>query len=160
MVALANQPPPGVAVCFTDGSRLDDGHAGAGYTILIPGFGEEGHADYLGRCDNNEAEMEAILRSFRRLIARHREGWRGRGILFSDFAGCLGYLLLGWATKVRAALARETRRLFHLASKLFTLMLYWVRGHSGINGNEKADALAEEGVLIGRTGGSTSHTHT
>ena len=152
MVALANQPPPGVAVCFTDGSRLDDGHAGAGYTILVPGYRKEGHADYLGKCDNNEAEMEAILRSIRRLIARHKEGWRGRAILFSDSAGCLGYLMLGWSTKVRSVLARECRRVYHKACKLFTLMLYWVRGHGDVIGNQEADVLAEEGALLGRQG--------
>ena len=158
LVALASQPPPGVAVCFTDGSRLDDGHAGAGYTVLVPGYEEEGHADYLGRCDNNEAEMEAIARAIRRLLARYREGWRGKAILFSDSAGCLGYLLRGWSTKVRPAMAREARRLYHMASKLFTLRLYWIRGHCGIEGNEKADVLAGEGALKGRALGSSSHT--
>jgi ribonuclease HI len=160
LVALANQPPPGIALCFTDGSRLDDGHAGAGYTVLVPGFDEEAHSDYLGRCDNNEAEMEAIARATRRLLVRHQEGWRGRAILFSDSAGCLGYLLRGWTTKVRTVMAREARRLYHIASKRFTFRLYWIRGHCGVEGNEKADVLAGEGALQGRTQNPTAHTCT
>ncbi len=52
LVALANQPPEGVAICFTDGSRQEDGAAGAGYTIRLPNEEEECHADFLGRCDN------------------------------------------------------------------------------------------------------------
>ena len=160
LAALANQPPTGVAICFTDGSRLDDGYAGAGYTTLVPGYEEEGHSDHLGRCDNNEAEMEAIARTIRRLLARHKEGWRGRAILFSDSAGCLGYLLLGWSSEVRPALARETRRLYHRATGLFTLRLYWIRGHAGIEGNEKADVLAGAGALQGRAQNPIAHTCT
>jgi ribonuclease HI len=149
LVALATQPPPSVAVCFTDGSRQDSGAAGAGYTIRLPGEEEEEHADFLGKCDNNEAEMEAILRVLRRLLQRHREGWRGPAMIFSDSAGCLGYLLVGWGVKVRPAVARETRRLFNKAKSLFTLRLYWIRGHAGIAGNEKADKLANEGAKKG-----------
>jgi ribonuclease HI/exonuclease III len=146
LVALANQPPPNVAICFTDGSRQEDGEAGAGYTIRLPGKEDECHADYLGRCDNNEAEMEAILRTLRRLLELHREGWSGPAMIFSDSAGCLGYLLVGWGIKVRPAMAREARRLFNKAKDLFTLRLYWIRGHAGIAGNEKADKLANKGA--------------
>ena len=149
LVALANQPPPSVAVIFTDGSRQEDGAAGAGYTIRLPGEEDECHADYLGKCDNNEAEMEAILRSIRRLLQRFREGWRGQAVLFSDSAGCLGYLLAGWGTKVRKAMARETRRLYNRVKALFSLRLYWIRGHAGIPGNEKADKLANKGAKKG-----------
>ena len=148
LVALANQPPPNAVICFTDGSRQEDGEAGAGCTIRLPGKEEECHADYLGRCDNNEAEMEAILRTLRRLLELHQEGWSGPAIcmIFSDSAGCLGYLLVGWCIKVRPALAREARRLFNKAKDLFTLRLYWIRGHAGIEGNEKADKLANKGA--------------
>jgi ribonuclease HI/exonuclease III len=159
LVALANQPPEGVAICFTDGSRQEDGAAGAGYTIRLPDEEEECHADFLGRCDNNEAEMEALLRTTRRLLQRHQEGWKGPAMIFSDSAGCLGYLLVGWGIKVRPAVAREARRLFNKAKSLFTLRLYWIRGHAGIAGNEKADKLANKGAKAeggGRSGKPTT----
>ena len=92
----------------------------AGYTIRLPGEEDECHADYLGRCDNNEAEMEAILRTIRRILEWYQEGWRGQAMVFSDLAGCLGYLLVGWGIKVRPALAREALRLFNKAKALFT----------------------------------------
>ena len=145
MVALATQPPLGMGVVFTDGSRLDNGQAGAGYSILIPGWPKELHADPLGVCDNNEAELEAICRSLRRITHRHKEGWRGTAILFSDSAGCLGYLMRGWRIAVRQGLARETRRLYHRVSNLCRFRMYWIRGHAGVPGNEEVDGLAKKG---------------
>ena len=53
-------------------------------------------------------------------------------------------------TNVHLVLARETRRLYHLAQRRMDIRMYWIRGHAGIPGNELADDLARQG-MEGRT---------
>jgi ribonuclease HI len=47
-------------------------------------------------------------------------------------------------------MARETRRRFHRLRDFFRVTLYWVRGHTGITGNERADILAKRGAQLSR----------
>ena len=102
----------------------------------------------MGIADNNEAEMAALKGLFNLLLlwdrAKPATEPRCKALIFSDSAGCIGYLVLGWKTAVNKKLARETRKLFHLARKKFHLRLYWIRGHAGIPGNEEADKLVKE----------------
>ena len=153
IVALATMPPPNTTVFFCDGSSLDNGDGGAGYSVQVPGRQREDFSKFLGTADNNEAEMEALLGCFRRLLELRRLiGLGGTVIGFSDSACCLGYLLKGWRCPTKPSLARETRRLFHEVRKHFKIQLYWVRGHCGLEGNERVDRLAKNGAA-GREGG-------
>ena len=143
LLALANLPPDDAAVAFTDGSARPDGDGGAGFTVLTPGSAREDFATPLGRVDNNYAEMEALRGTFTRLIEKYVIVEFTVALIFSDTAVCLGYLIAGWGCPTDKALARETRRLYHRALKLFPIRLYWVRGHAGLAGNERADRLAD-----------------
>ena len=63
--------------------------------------------------------------------------------LFSDSLACICFLTDGWSCPTNKSLARATRTLFNtLVSKHCGLRLYWVKGHSGIPGNERVDKLA------------------
>ena len=151
LVALATQPPKTVAVAFTDGSEKD-GRCGAGFTVEAPGRTIEKYSHYLGLGGtNNDAEMGALKGALRRLLELQRaEGFK-QAILFSDSACCLGYLIHGWKSPIQdLVMARETRRLYHLAQRRMDIRMYWIRGHAGIPGNELADDLARQG-MEGRT---------
>ena len=67
----------------------------------------------------------------------------GTIIIFTDFAGCVGYLDRGWAQPSTTSLSRATRALWNKLKKLRTSRLFWIRGHSGIAGNDEADRLAK-----------------
>ena len=147
VVALATQPPRGVTVFFSDGSSLDNGSGGAGYSIQTPHRLREDFAVPLGPADNNAAEMAALKGCLRRLLELHRLiGLSGQVIGFSDSACCLGFLLKGWQCPTDVVLARETRRLLHEVRRRFSIKLFWVRGHNGLAGNERVDGLAKRGA--------------
>ena len=142
---LATNPPENTVVGFTDGSSLEDGEAGAGYSVKVPGRDREDYAEHLGRHNNNVAEMEALRRLLRRMceLALEEPPTKRTYIIFSDSACCLGFLLAGWKAPTSKALAWETRRLLKVLSGRVRVRLYWIRGHAGIPGNENVDGLTE-----------------
>ncbi len=131
-------------VGFTDGAcKGNPGPAGSGAVVWLPG-GPRGEAcRALGSATNNVAELVGIELALE-LLDGKAVPLDAEGALLTDSAYAHGVLVRGWKAKanqalverVRAALARRPR-----------LKLHWIAGHVGIEGNERADALANRGVL-------------
>ena len=153
-LALALSPPKEALVGFVDGSAYGSpGPTGAGIFLSGPHLPAEDFGVPLGVGDNNDGEMQAIRLLLARLLhiaKRYGEGQRPQVLVFSDSCGCLGYLLNGWKAGVPLTLARATARLLREAKKLFQITMIWVRGHTKIPGNERADANAKAGAKAAR----------
>ena len=168
VVRVATNPPPDAIVGFADGSAIPNpGPCGAGYTLAIPGRATLERSEALGLGDNNIGEMQALNGLFGLLLSERDKGhtpapqWARplagayrlpRALFFSDSALCCGFLTAGWKCPqgIAKPMARETRRRFHRLRDFFRVTLYWVRGHTGITGNERADILAKRGAQLSR----------
>lgn len=133
---------PDVAVAYTDGACTGNpGPAGAGAVVQLPG-GEtlERHAA-LGRATNNVGELTAIDLA---LDLLDEAGWPedGRVELLTDSKYSHGVLVLGWKAKANRELILGLRK--RLEGR--RVRIHWVAGHTGLDGNERADALARRGV--------------
>ena len=151
---LALNPPEDAIAGFVDGSAYGSpGPTGAGIFLSGPHLPEEDYAVPLGTGDNNDGEMQAIRLLLGRLLVvakRYEEGHHPPVIIFSDSCGCLGYLLHGWKAGVPLPLARATGKLLRETKKRFRISLVWVRGHTKIPGNERADVNAKAGARAAR----------
>jgi ribonuclease HI len=63
--------------------------------------------------------------------------------LFTDSAYAHGVLLKGWKAKANQELIAEIKEDLE---RWPNLEIYWIAGHVGTEGNERADELANEGV--------------
>jgi ribonuclease HI len=143
---LARSPPPDALAAFTDGSALGNpGPCGGGYIVYLNQVNLFDRDIPLGHGDNNLGEMGALHGLMEDLILRLSNNSLPPGtiIIFTDSAGCVGYLDRGWAQPSTTSLSRATRTLWNQLKKLRTSRLFWIRGHSGIAGNDEADRLAK-----------------
>lgn len=130
-------------ICYTDGAcKGNPGPAGAGALVVLPdGTRLEGSLA-LGTATNNVGELAAIGLALD-LLDEAGVAPEAPVRVFSDSKYVRGVLAQGWKAKVNGELIRRLRT--RLEARPGT-RLEWVAGHTGLEGNERADALAGMGV--------------
>lgn len=129
--------------CFTDGGcKGNPGPAGSGVMIQMPD-GRVGEAsESLGVATNNIGELRAIEIAIEMLDALEIPKDHPVAIL-TDSSYSNGVLCLGWKAKANKDLIKRIRGAL---SARVGVTVYWVAGHVGLEGNERADALAGRGI--------------
>ena len=128
-------------ICYTDGSKLDDGKAGAGAVIMEDGHEAALH-EHLGKTTTvYQAEVRAIELATGHLL---ESGTSGRTIVFRvDNRAAIQSLGCPRTSK------RSVKECFKALQKLSQnnmVTIEWVPGHAGVPGNEWADAEAKKGA--------------
>lgn len=119
---------------WTDGACTGNpGPAGLGVFYRHKGDERE-LSEYLGRGTNNIAELTAILRGVEMV-----EDPATPVDILTDSSYCVGLLTKGWKAKANAALVDRLRQ---AVGRLEDVRILKVPGHSGVEGNERADQLA------------------
>ncbi|MDI1446692.1 ribonuclease H [Polyangium sp. 6x1] len=137
-------PPPaeGHVVAYADGACTGNpGPAGLG-VLVEDGDRRIEISEYLGQGTNNIAELTAILRAVEAV-----EGTGKSLLVRTDSQYAIGVLQKGWKAKANTELVAAVKD----ALKKSKARLEYVPGHSGVRGNERADALAREAVRSRRT---------
>jgi len=133
---------PDAAVCFTDGAcKGNPGPAGAGAVVKLPDGTVHERFEALGVATNNVGELSAIGLAID-LLDEAGFPSDAQVEICTDSKYTYGLLELGWKAKSNAELVARLRR--KLTGR--KVRLHWVAGHVGIAENERADALANEGV--------------
>lgn len=129
--------PEGSPIAYTDGACTGNpGPAGVG-VIIHHGEKVWEISEYLGSGTNNIAELTAVLRALENVD-------EGLPVLIhTDSQYSIGVLSKGWKPKVNIDLIGRIKKVLekHPGTKF-----QYVRGHSGIPLNERADELAREAV--------------
>ena len=123
------------AVCiFTDGASCGNpGPSGIG-VFLQYGKHEKEISRNIGIATNNIAELEAIRTG---LLELKNTDMPVR--VFTDSSYACGVLTLGWKAKKNTEMVRSIKKMI---AKFKDLKIIKVKGHVGIEGNERADLLA------------------
>ncbi len=133
----------GAILAFTDGAcRGNPGPAGAGAVLRFPGGRHLEASRSLGRATNNIAELTAIQLALQ-LLVRAKVDPHEEVALFTDSAYSHGVLVKSWKPKANQELIKDLRARL---ARWPNLELYWIAGHVGVEENERADELANEGV--------------
>lgn len=135
---LSEEIDPKTICIFTDGaSSGNPGPAGIG-VLLRSGQREKEISKFIGITTNNVAELEAIRMGLRELKKRDLPVR-----IFTDSRYAYGVLALGWKAKKNQNLVRSIK---DLISTFKDLKLIKVKGHEGLDGNERADVLATSAI--------------
>jgi ribonuclease HI len=143
--------PDDTVVCFTDGAcKGNPGRAGSGAVVQLPDGRQAEASRALGHATNNIAELTAIDMALD-LLDEAEVAPDAAVALFTDSKYSNGVLCLGWKAKANRELILGLRE--RLAARP-GVEIRWVAGHVGVEGNERADDLANLGV-----DGVTGQTH-
>lgn len=133
---------PRSAVCFTDGAcKGNPGPAGSGAVVKLPDGQVLERSSALGVATNNVGELSAIGLALD-LLDEASFAETQKAEICTDSKYVFGLLELGWKAKSNQELVATLRD--RIAQR--KVQLHWVAGHVGITENERADALANEGV--------------
>jgi len=123
---------------YTDGaSSGNPGPSGAGVLLRFKDHEKE-ISKNIGVATNNIAELEAIKTAL--LELKHYD-YPVR--IFTDSSYSYGVLTLGWKAKKNIQLIESIKKLI---AKFSDLKLIKVKGHDGLEGNERADFLATSAI--------------
>ncbi len=123
---------------FTDGaSSGNPGHSGIG-VLMHYGKHEKEISRYIGVATNNIAELEAIRTGLLEVKKRDIPVK-----IYTDSSYAHGLLSLGWKATKNTGLVCEIR---DLIKKFKNLRIVKVKGHCGVEQNEKADKLATSAI--------------
>lgn len=132
-----------VSVAYTDGGcKGNPGPAGSGARLELRDGRVAEWSRGLGIGTNNVAELTAIEMVLD-LLDEAALPPRFEVMLLTDSSYAHGVLCKGWKAKANAALIEGIRS--RLAARP-GVQIHWVAGHVGLSGNERADALANDGV--------------
>jgi ribonuclease HI len=135
--------PKDSVIAYADGACSGNpGPAGLG-VVVIDGAIRMEISENLGEATNNIAELTAI----ERVLDVVPEPGRPL-VIHTDSAYAIGVLSKGWKAKANLSLIERVRD--RLAKRPATRLVH-VRGHAGIELNERADELAREAVRTGRS---------
>src|SRR5450432_2109763 len=135
--------PKDSIIAYADGACSGNpGPAGLG-VVVIDGPIRTEISEHLGQGTNNIAELTAIERVLDTVTEEGRPL-----VIHTDSTYAIGVLSKGWKAKANVALIERVRK--RLVKRPATRLVH-VRGHAGIELNERADELAREAVRTGRT---------
>ncbi|MBI2375412.1 MAG: reverse transcriptase-like protein [Deltaproteobacteria bacterium] len=130
-------------LCFTDGACIGNpGPAGSGAVVILKDGRRGEQSRSLGRATNNVGELTAILLALE-LLEEAGIGLDEEIAIFTDSAYSHGVLTKGWKAKANVELIEELRRRLRSWPNA---TLHWIAGHVGVDGNERADRLANDGA--------------
>jgi ribonuclease HI len=71
--------------------------------------------------------------------------------MHSDSQYAIGVLDRGWRAHANEQLVAGLRKRLAAARNLYDVSIHWVRGHAGVDGNERADRLARDSMSLSKT---------
>ena len=125
-------------IIYTDGaSSGNPGPAGIG-AVLVFNEQKKEISEFIGTATNNIAELKAIEKALEKLKRRDLPVR-----LFTDSTYCEGLLSKGWKPKKNLNLINRIKNLIH---EFKDFKIIKVKGHAGIELNERADILATSAI--------------
>lgn len=133
-----NIPEQGAVTVFTDGaSSGNPGPSGIGI-FMEYGRHQRDISEYIGITTNNVAELKAVETA---MVEIKRKDLPVR--IYTDSKYVYSLLCEGWKAKKNLELIQAIKKLM---SRFSDIKIIKIKGHAGIDGNERADRLATKAI--------------